>query len=206
MLSIAGTLMLIIIYLVYVRHLKHLPLVLLTLTVAALLAENLSVFDWNGITQSVSRTIEADGMASITTGRTPIYSWVFESLEGHWLFGLGPQGFWHMPNRAYGVQTHNMLLQFLVEWGLLGAAIFMLLLLRAGASILGTLKNKNEVVSASFFSSLAVLVSLSIHGLVSGTFYYSQPSFYLALCFAICLSAVAVTKKNNSAEITGVEE
>ena len=101
MLSIAGALMLIIAYLVYIRHLKHLPLIFLTLMIAVLLSENLKVFDWNGITQGVSRTIEADGMASITTGRTPMYSWVFESLEGHWLFGLGPQGFWHMPRRCF---------------------------------------------------------------------------------------------------------
>ena len=46
-------------------------------------------------------------------------------------FGLGPQGYWYMPNRIRGIQPHNSFLQFVLEWGVVGSAIFLFLLARA---------------------------------------------------------------------------
>jgi len=195
--SFFGTSILLIGYLIYANKLKfnHLVVTCLILALAVYLSELLSVFDWNGITTAISRSKETSDMQTLTTGRTTIWLSVLSSLESHWLFGLKPQGYIFMPNHIYGVHPHNIFLQFIVEWGLLGAGVFLFLLIRVGIRIIQSIKNRKKIASVSFLSGVAVTSSLTIHSLVDGTYYHGQPSYYIALALAVCLAAISINEK-----------
>ena len=91
-----------------------------------------------------------------------------------------------MPNRTFAFQPHNLFFQFLAEWGILGSALFIALL------IMGFFQGLKEHVfsttgrlSISAIAAGAIIVSLGLHSLVDGIFYHAQSSFYLAIAFAV---------------------
>jgi len=173
---------------------SRLSITFLLLISSFILAEQLKVFDWNGIMGQLSRTVNSENVNSVTTGRLGVWQASIESLKGNWLFGLGPQGYLYMPNRIWGAQPHNMFIQFLVEWGVVGTILFLLLLSIAGLKLLHFIKTASKLPSVLFFSGVAVFVGLSIHGLTDGTYYHSQPSYYIALALALCLSEMTIQK------------
>ncbi|MFC1695060.1 O-antigen ligase family protein [Pseudomonadota bacterium] len=191
-------------YLIYVRSLRAGDLFVFctTVLIAVFLSKHFDIFDWNGFSGQISRTIDSENVNGLLTGRLSYWESVVDSLEGHWILGLGPQGYYFMPNRIFGVQPHNMFIQFIVEWGLVGASVFLVLLTSAGINIMKFIANRHRKVSISILSSLAILVSLTIHGFVDGTYFHGQPSYYLALAFAICLSSIS----RDNMERSGLDE
>ena len=151
-----------------------------------LVSEWIAVFKWNGVIDLASRTAGAETLNQLSTGRLAFWKTSWESVKDHLPFGLGPQGYWYMPNRIFGVQPHSFLVQFLVEWGLVGSLLFLALL--AYAFFRGFYLNIVQPRGYLNIASLAagtVIVALTAHGLVDGTYYHTQPSLYLALGFAI---------------------
>ncbi len=162
-----------------------------TLSMAAglVLSEWLAVFDWNGVVDLATRTAEAvaaEDLNQLGTGRIDIWRASWESVREHLIFGLGPNGYWFMPNRVFGVQPHSFLVQFLVEWGLAGSLLFLGLLLYGfwRGFLEHVVRARGELDVASL-SAGTIIVALTVHGLVDGTYYHPQPSLYLALAFAI---------------------
>lgn len=85
-----------------------------------------------------------------------------------------------------GVQPHNVFMQFLVEWGVVGTGLFLYLLIRTfikGFKL--QVLNNPGTYNIFTISAGAVILSLSAHALVDGTYYHPQPSVYLAIAFAI---------------------
>ena len=79
-----------------------------------------------------------------------------------------------------------MVLQFVVEWGVVGSVIFLPLLAYAFFRGLAThIVQAGREVDLAALSAGSVIAALTIHGLVDGTYYHPQPSFYLAIAFAI---------------------
>ena len=161
----------------------------LSIAAGLLLSEWLAVFDWNGVIDLATRTIEAAGAQDLNqlgTGRLDMWLRSWDSVKDHLLFGLGPQGYWLMPNRVFGIQPHSFLVQFLVEWGLVGGFLFLALLIYAfyRGFLTHIVRAKGRVDVASL-SAGTMIVALTIHGLVDGTYYHPQPSLYLAIAFAI---------------------
>ena len=194
--SVIGVLIFLALYLAHVRSLKlsHLALTCVALFLAVYLAELFKIFDWNGIFGQVHRT-EKMGVDSVLKARFEVWMSVIESLKGHWLFGLGSEGYYLMPNRIFGVQPHNLFIQFVAEWGLLGGALFFVLMIRVSICIINSFKSKNRVADVVFLSGVAVLIALTAHGLVDGTYYHGQPSYYIALTLAICLSVIEINRR-----------
>ena len=153
------------------------------------LSEWFHVLPWNGVFQAAFRTLEAGGdLYKLATGRPRLWGEVVESInQTHtWAFGLGSQGYYYMSNHTFGLNPHNLIFQFLAEWGLVGVLLFSSLL------IYGFIKglkfhvfNRAKEPSQLFLATGAIIVSLGFHSLVSGIFYHSQPSFYMALAFAV---------------------
>lgn len=161
----------------------------LAIGVGAVLAEWLSVFPWNGVVELLTRTtdaVEAQDLNQFGSRRIEVWTSTWDSVRDHLSFGLGPQGYWYMPNRVVGIQPHNLVLQFVVEWGVVGSVIFLSLLVYAFFYGLAThiLRAGREVDLATLAAG-SVIAALTIHGLVDGTYYHPQPSFYLAIAFAI---------------------
>ena len=91
-----------------------------------------------------------------------------------------------MPNRIYGAQPHSFLVQFLLEWGLVGGLLFLGLLLYGfwRGFIEHVVRARGELDVASLLAG-TIIVALTVHRLVDGTYYHPQPSLYLALAFAV---------------------
>lgn len=198
--SIFSVLILISIYLLYVKglSLSRFVMVCATLLLGIFLADLFKVFDWNGLSIfSQKSDIEKLGIDGVLNGRMEIWLTAIDSLKNHWIFGLGPEGYVMMPNWIFGVQPHNLFIQFAVEWGVLGALIFLILMYRTGLSIFGSIRDR--VASFSLLSSVAVLIGLTVHGLVDGTYYHGQPSYYIALALAVCLSSIELEHRSERA-------
>ena len=161
----------------------------LSIGAGLLLSEWLAVFSWNGVVDLATRTVEAAGakdLNQLATGRLGLWLTSWDSVKDHLLFGLGPQGYWFMPNRVFGIQPHSFLVQFLVEWGLVGGLLFLgLLLYGFWRGFLEHVVRARGGLDIASLSAGTMIVALTVHGLVDGTYYHPQPSLYLALGFAV---------------------
>jgi len=159
--------------------------VLVAALIGLFVGEWLAVFDWNGVTNTVQRSLNTDDVDGLFSGRISIWMSVWKSVRDYIAFGLGSQGYYFMPNRIYGVQPHNLIMQFLIEWGLVGTLLFISLLLRGfwvgfKVHVLGRQKG----VSMAALAAGSIICILSIHALTDGTYYHPQPAFYLVLAFS----------------------
>lgn len=169
---------------------KKVLLVILVLSIGGVfLAELFKVFSWNGVFQATARSVDAGGdIYKLSTGRPKLWGWVLESLNatGSYAFGLGSQGYCYMPNRTFAFQPHNLIFQFLAEWGIVGSIIFLLMLMSGFVRgfkthvILATGR-----ISAPAMAAGALVFALGVHSLVDGIFYHAQSSFYMAIAFAV---------------------
>lgn len=162
-----------------------------------LLVEPISVFDWNGLTRSVA-TINIQSAESIvndpavinglTTGRSTMWLMSISATMDSPIFGLGPYGYFFIPERTYGDQPHNLLVQFFVEWGIAGTLIVLLLLSGVGLAVLRQIVRAFSSRDQNYTCAVATVLVLTVHGLTGGTYFNVQPMFCLTLGFAgICL-------------------
>lgn len=155
--------------------------------VGFLLAEWMAVFPWNGLLQGIFKSVP-DGLTGaeihrISANRIMFWKTSMESLQGHALFGLGPQAYKWMPNHIYGLQPHNLFVQFLVEWGVVGTTLFLTMLFhlirRGWIDVCQTGFGSGKLMAA------IMIIALTVNGLTDGTWYHPQPSMYLAVAFAV---------------------
>lgn len=180
---------LIILYLRNYRLRHFLLAVSITAITGLLIAEWLAVFHWSGILNSVQRSVEADSFNTLSSNRLEVWKTAWESVNSHLFFGLGPQGYYFMPNRVSSVQPHNIFLQFLVEWGLVGTILFLILLVKGfWAGLKLNILNRNKDINQIQLAAGAIISTLTLHSLLDGTYYHPQPSFYLVIAFAIWLT------------------
>ena len=154
--------------------------------VGLFLSELLAIADWNGILDLVARTATSADINELSTGRSRLWATAWESLQGHLAFGLGPQGYFFMPNRIMGVQPHAVVVQFVVEWGLIGTALAGALLLFGFLRGLFTyVVHRDGPPDIAALSAGTLVTALTVHALFDGTYYHPQPSLYLAIGLAI---------------------
>ena len=198
---------------------------------AVLLSSWISVFSWNGVFQSVTRSINAVSLnetkyvagaemnsheradtisidwLQLTSERTRLWKASLNAVKKNMVFGLGSQSFYFIKfhPRKGRVQPHNLFLQFLIEWGILGSLIFLLLLTMAFVS--GAKKHLIEAkknLQPDILAAGCIIVSLTLQGLLDGTYYHPQPLLYLAIGFAVWLLPPATSSATISEENTAV--
>lgn len=184
--SASAALILLVLYIKDLNSKMFLLISLCTIFVGFILSESLSVTYWNGFSGIQHRFIAAHSLNELSAKRIDLWITTWDNVKNSPIFGLGPQGYISMPNRVMGVQPHNIFLQFLIEWGVLGSILFLSLLTKAFWAGFKThiLDNKADINRFSLAAG-AVITTLSIHSLVDGTYYHPQPSVYLAIAFAI---------------------
>ena len=123
-------------------------------------------------------------------------------------FGKGPGGFAiaahndFFANKSYGDlvinknlnhnHPHNFIIQFLVEWGIIGTLLISVLLIKLSISSLKYFIKFKE--SHLLISGLSI-VGLTIHGLVDGALFHATFTFYFVLFISILCSEIS--KKHN---------
>ncbi len=164
----------------------------LSMVLGTVMAQWLVVFPWNGLFDLVERTASAvaEGADEVASGRIALWLSAWTSVKGHLWFGLGPQAYVFMPNHIFGIQPHSMVMQFLVEWGLLGGLLFSALLAYGfyRGFMLHIVRAGRDQVDLAALAAGTVIVALTFHGLFDGTYYHPQPSLYLATAFAVWTS------------------
>lgn len=155
--------------------------------VGFLLAESMAVFPWNGLLQGIFKSVPVsftgDEINRIGSNRIMFWKTSLASLQGHALFGLGPQAYKFMPNHIYGLQPHNMFIQFLVEWGVIGTTLFLATLFKLIRR--GWIDACRTGFSSGKQMAAVMIIALTVNGLTDGTWYHPQPSMYLAMAFAV---------------------
>jgi O-antigen ligase len=159
-----------------------------------------SIYPWNGIGWFISR-LAVDGEFDVnrfSSNRLAIWTVSINAItESPW-FGFGPNGYYFIQGHFFGRHPHNMLLQFFLDWGMIGGCIFLLILLYGMFKGIKLLVSTNN---ASCALALLVISALTLHGLTSGTYYYAQPIFYLLLAFAIIPASFLKEQKKTVAFI-----
>ena len=168
-------------------------LLMVIVGLALLTAELASQFPFNGLYNSIARSLDADDLNEFFSSRFAIWVDALSKLDSHWVMGLGSQAYIFLPDKLVRKTSmpHNMIVQFLVEWGIVGTLLFLTILvsyLRAGFAEL--LRVYDGMVGKWYLLGSAVVVlALMLHGLTDGTFYHGKASFYMALFAAVWLTA-----------------
>ncbi len=164
---------------------RFLVIVFACIVAGLVFSELFAVFDWNGILETVTRTVGAKTAESLSSGRTEIWAAAWAAFVEHPVLGLGPGSYIHIPNKFYGVQPHSMILQFLLEWGVAGTILFAGLLIHGFVKGLGlhVLNNRRDI-DAVMMAAGSIIVCLTVQGPIDGTYFHPQPSLFLAVCFA----------------------
>ncbi len=158
----------------------------LSLMIGVVLAESAAVMDWNGLLNASMRSLDADSANALTTGRTDIWMTGVSALEGHWLLGLGTNSYRFLPNHIYGSHPHNLIIQMLLDYGVVGFLAMTLLL--TGFFVKGAVKNiQDSCVSEISLVSGALIVCLVLAAMIDGTFYHTQPTTFLVFAFVFWL-------------------
>lgn len=176
---------------------QYAALLLVSVLLAYYLAQHFFIFPWNGFSQTFHKDmadlsasispVETVNLNRLTTGRLQIWRETLQALtESLWL-GWGPNGYLFIPGHriGFGIHPHNFVVQFLIEWGVLGAVSVLALLLML---VVRLFRQLPQLLAAKNFPALGaafILLALSINGLADGTFYHAQSLFYLSLAFAI---------------------
>ena len=155
------------------------------------------VFPWNGLVNGITRSVSAENINALTTGRGTIWQHALQGIKGNPFFGLGPYGYILIPGRSLvELHPHNLFIQFLVEWGLIGSIIFISIIFLTVKRSSKLLFNQAFVISncISLLLAWSIIIALTIHGLASGTYFFSQSSFYLVIAFAVIWARSADNK------------
>jgi O-antigen ligase len=136
------------------------------------------------------------GVASVydSAGRWPIWQGTWAAILERPLLGYGPEGYYfsHCCNPRT-VQPHNAVLQFLMEFGVIGCVLF----LGLSAHLLRTFswggwRQKNGLrPSAPVAGIFAVLGGLFTYALIDGLLYHAIPLMHVAMLVGLLFAVLA---------------
>lgn len=131
-----------------------------------------------------SKNIEEGG--DVTSSRTILWTEAAELISEKPFFGHGGDQFKYVAKSAYFAarHPHNMILQMLFEWGLVGGLSFLYLL----STLIWTMVKQVIVQKGepAFYITIASIMALS---LIDGIIFYSLPIAMFAFVFAMILNA-----------------
>jgi O-antigen ligase len=122
------------------------------------------------------------GHEEFNYGRFDVWSSAMPQILAHPLFGSGPEG-WQISGccARHVAQAHNFVLQFLLEFGLVGLGIAGLLLFRAVNSLGGVAGAAQRVIAAPSNRVLACLLAAYLaYSLIDQTMYHLVPLLIVA--------------------------
>lgn len=156
------------------------------------LAEQVSVFEWSGLQRTVNVSVvseQHDNTLALadqfTSGRVVIWQRALQGIAEAPLFGLGPSGYFFLENRpSVYDHTHNFIIEFLVEWGIVGALLLLSILGSLAVYGLRFLQAAFVAGDAGWVSAASVALLMTLNGLVDGVYFILLPSFIVATAFA----------------------
>lgn len=121
------------------------------------------------------------------SGRGWVWSVTLDAIRERWLVGYGPAFLVHvyilvLDGAEVGVRnSHNIVLQLLLHWGVLGSV----LILATGLSFARNIRAALAMKPDHALLPLVALSTMLVHSLVSGVFFYSYSTVIAIVAFAI---------------------
>ncbi|MDM5263078.1 O-antigen ligase family protein [Sulfurovum sp. XTW-4] len=198
--SILGIVVSLLVMLFYFRQKFSLKIFIYSgviITLLGFMALYFNFLDLSYFTHALKKTFQAGSLEHLMSGRIQVWSLVIKELHTDWLLGAGPQSYFFYPDRHPDViHAHNWILQMLGEWGLVGTGLFGILFYHAIRYSM--IHHLRQVAYTNPYNLVAglVILSLTITGLFSGTYFFHQTSVYLALAFSLWVSPSDIQKSN----------
>ena len=144
---------------------------------------------------------------SYTLGRTNLWKYGYIIFLESPYFGKGPGGFTMTAHNDFFAQKsygdllikdnlvhnhpHNFIIQFLVEWGIIGTLLIFILLIKLS---INSLKYFFKFKKYNLLISGLSIIGLTSHALVDGALYHATCTFYFVLSLSILCSEISKTK------------
>ena len=165
--------------------------VLLAVTVALLVISGfLPNLPWPPLFDRAVADVSNPGLGALS-GRDWVWSVSADAIKENWLIGYGPAFLVHiyilvLDGAEVSVRnSHNIVLQFLLHWGVLGSA----LIFATGMSFARNIWTALTIKTDHALLPLVALVTMLVHSLVSGVFFYPYSTVIAIVAFA-CLDRV----------------
>ncbi|MBT8401616.1 MAG: O-antigen ligase family protein, partial [Rhodothermia bacterium] len=138
---------------------------------------------WQGILSRMGGDV-AGGFA---TGRLKFWSLAYENFAASPVFGLGPDAYRYMQPKIFGSHPHNVVLQFLTDYGVIGASVFGLMAVILLASILRKASDARGDIRPERIVAVSVLIAFLANSLLDGNLYHALPLMVVGTTVAIGL-------------------
>lgn len=175
---------------------KRVIIISLVIIAGFFIGDQLSVFHWNGIQRAININAQAEQASTssntniitndkLNSGRTTMWRISLNAFKQSPWFGLGPYGYYFIPNKTDDDQPHNFIIQFLVEWGVIGTSLMLSLMLYCAWVGLKALPQAFKERDFSYISGGAVIFLLTLDGLTAGTYFKLLPMLCITTAFAV---------------------
>ncbi len=178
----------------------------LLLVLASIFAEQMAIFSWSGVQRAAGMSSAGleqgllTGAEKIGNGRIEIWQAAFKGFMQSPLWGLGPYGYAFLDRPSFYDHTHNFIIEFLVEWGLIGASLLLASFSYVALFCIKQLKLAVSNRKVSFLTALSVVLVLSITGLADGVYFLLLPCFIVVTGF-VGLPLVKLEKLPKNSEV-----
>ena len=135
---------------------------------------------------SLNHGRELESSNQISSGRFGIWGRVLSETAERPFTGMGPDGYLFMPGKNIEtLHPHSFVVQFIGDWGWVGAIAFIVFLFSVIGKRFILILRKKTLYSPSLIIASTVVLSLSLLGLVDGTYYHSWSIMLLASGIAV---------------------
>ncbi len=124
---------------------------------------------------------------SFGSNRTRFWELAFENFRESPILGLGPDAYRFLQPKIFGSHPHNVILQFLTDYGVVGSVLFGVLFLLCVVAALGHIRDRMDDLRGERVVAIALIVAFSAHALLDGTFYHAVPLMLIVLCMAVAI-------------------
>jgi O-antigen ligase len=163
---------------------------IVAIIVAYLLCVQFTIYDWNGLVRYSSEWQQNDQefKGDVTSGRMDMWLWTFKVfLQQPWL-GQGPFGFYFIPERFtyqfWHDHPHNLFIQCIIEWGVIGTTFFMALLSTLAITGIKQIKPLTSSQNTGYLAAGGIVLVLTLGSLTGGSYWDYQPVMILVTAFA----------------------
>lgn len=160
--------------------------------------------DHSGLLQSpnIFYRVSSATTQNFDSGRRTLWLDSVKQIAAHPLFGSGPEGYWLSGccDRQI-LQAHNFVLQFLMEFGLVGCGILVALLIRVLSNAGGLGRFVNTALATQANRVLAcLLASFLAYGLIDQMMYHLLPLLHLGLFVGLFAAGLAQARSTPAPE------
>jgi len=159
-------------------------LTLLAVTgILIIISEFLPALPWPPVFSRGAAAFDPSG-GEMLNGRGRVWSFVIQAIQQNWLWGYGPGLMRDLPDYPMRVgyfQPHNIGLQLLMHWGLVGTCIILATAVSFSSNVLAALREKPDKA----ILPLAVSSAMGAHALVDGGLFYPFSVAIAIIAFAV---------------------